>query len=173
MATELDNLIAMLYDMIDSAKSMALDKSKCVISRDDALDLLDEIKGQLPVELKKAQNLINARDEYVEKAKKEAERLRRQAEIDARNLVSESEITRIAREKAREMLRHSTEQAGSMFSVANEYTDDALRRTEEAIQAALEEIRRSRAQFRAVSNEKLQPSRTKMAEQLGDDRRLP
>ena len=59
-----------------------------------------------------------------------------------------------------------------MIGVANEYTDDALRRTEEAIQMALEEIRESRARFRAVSNEKLQAQRARLEEQRGDgDRR--
>ena len=46
------------------------------------------------------------------------------------------------------------------------------RRTEEAIQMALEEIRESRARFRAVSNEKLQAQRARLEEQRGDgDRR--
>ena len=46
--------------------------------------------------------------------------------------------------------------------VTNEYTEDALRRTEEAIQLALEEVRESRARFRAVSNEQLQAQRAKL-----------
>lgn len=35
-----------------------------------------------------------------------------------------------------------------MVNVTNEYTEDALRRTEDAIQMALDEIRESRARFR-------------------------
>ena len=35
-------------------------------------------------------------------------------------------------------------------------TEDALRRTEEAIQAALDEVRESRIRFRAASAEKMQ-----------------
>ena len=123
-------------------------------------------------ELKKAQDLIRARDEYVENAKKEAEKIRRQADMDAKTIVEESEITRIARDKAQQMLRQAGDRANGMIGGANEYTDDALRRTEEAIQMALEEIRESRARFRAVSNEKLQAQRARLEEQRGDgDRR--
>ena len=136
--------------------------------REDALDLLDDLRGQLPAELKKAQDLIRARDEYVETAKKEAEKIRRQADMDAKTIVEESEITRIARDKAQQLLRQAGDRANGMIGVANEYTDDALRRTEEAIQMALEEIRESRARFRAVSNEKLQAQRAKLEEQRGD-----
>ena len=172
MANDVQYLIDMLYEMIDGAKGMPFAPDKCVIIREDALDLLDELRGQLPAELKKAQDLIRARDEYVENAKKEAEKIRRQADMDARTIVGESEITRVARDKAREILRRAEERANSMIGVANEYTDDALRRTEEAIQMALEEIRESRARFRAVSNEKLQAQRARLEEQRGDgDRR--
>ena len=162
MANDVQYLIDMLYEMIDGAKGVVLSPDKCIIVREDALDLLDELKGQLPLELKKAQDLIRARDEYVENAKREAEKIRRQAELDAKSIVGESEITRVAREKAYDILRRADERARDMVGVANEYTEDALRRTEEAIQLALEEIRESRARFRAVSNEQLQAQRAKL-----------
>ena len=156
MANDVQYLIDMLYEMVDGAKGVAFSPDKCIIIREDALDLLDELRGQLPLELKKAQDLIRARDEYVDSAKKEAERIRRQADLDAKSIVGESEITRVARDKAKEILQRADERSKAMIGVANEYTDDALRRTEEAIQMALEEVRESRARFRAVSNEKLQ-----------------
>ena len=168
MAHDVQYLIDMLYEMVDGAKGVAFSPDKCIIIREDALDLLDELRGQLPLELKKAQDLIRARDEYVDSAKKEAERIRRQADLDAKSIVGESEITRVARDKAKEILQRADERSKAMIGVANEYTDDALRRTEEAIQMALEEVRESRARFRAVSNEKLQAQRARLEEQGGE-----
>ena len=174
MANDVQYLIDMLYEMIDTAKTMPMARDKCVIVREDALDLLDDLRGQLPAELKKAQDLIRARDEYVENAKKEAEKIRRQADMDAKTIVDESEITRIARDKAHDILRRADERSKAMIGVANEYTDDALRRTEEAIQMALEEVRESRARFRAVSSEKLQAQRARLEEEAAEsDRRMP
>ena len=92
MANDVQYLIDMLYEMIDGAKGVLMAPDKCTIVREDALDLLDELRGQLPVELKKAQDLLRARDEYVEGAKKEAEKIRRQADQDAKTIVGESEI---------------------------------------------------------------------------------
>ena len=155
-------LIDMLYEMIDGAKGVLMAPDKCIIVREEALDLLDDLKGQLPLELKKAQDLIRARDEFVENAKKEADKIRRQADLDAKTIVGESEITRVARDKANEMLRRAEERSKSMINVTNEYTDDALRRTEEAIQMALDEIRESRMRFRAVSAEQVQAQRAKL-----------
>ena len=129
--------------------------------------MLEQLRGELPAELKKAQDLIRRRDDYVEEAKKEAERIRRQAELDAKTIVGESEIARVARDKARDMVTQANDRSKAIINVANEYTDDALRRTEEAIQQALEEVRESRARFRAVSREKLQAQQSTRAEDQG------
>ena len=165
MANDVEYLINMLYEMVEGAKSVLMSPDKCTIVRDEALDLLDELRGQLPLELKKAQDLIRRRDEYVEEAKKEADRIRRQADMDAKTIVGESEIARVARDKAREMVTQANDRSKAIINVANEYTDDALRRTEEAIQQALEEVRDSRARFRAVSREKLQSQQAQAEEQ--------
>lgn len=169
MANDVQYLIDMLYEMIDGAKGVLMAPDKCMIVREDALDLLDELKGQLPLELKKAQDLIRARDEFVEIAKKEADKIRRQADLDAKTIVGESEITRVARDKANEMIRRAEERSKSMINVTNEYTDDALRRTEEAIQMALDEVRESRMRFRAVSAEQVQAQRAKMDAELSGE----
>ena len=46
---------------------------------DEILDLLDELRSALPMEVKKAQELLAAREKYVEDAKREVDRMRRQA----------------------------------------------------------------------------------------------
>ena len=51
MATGVEELLDMLFEMIDEAKSMPLSSDKCILERDKALDLLDEIRAQFPMEL--------------------------------------------------------------------------------------------------------------------------
>ena len=165
---DVQRLLDMLYGMIDEAKSTAFSSDKCVISRDEALDLLDEIRAKLPLELKKAQELIHARDEYVSSAKKEVEKMLRQAELDAKVIVSESETLQLARQKSAEIIRRAEERSKELYQVANTYTEDALRRTEEAIQAALDEVKESRVRFRAASAEKMQAGRDKLHDDSPD-----
>ena len=129
---DVQRLLDMLYGMIDEAKSAAFSSEKCIINREEALDLLDEVRAKLPLEIKKAQELVRAREEYVSAAKKEVEKMLRQAELDAESRSKE------------------------LYHVANTYTEDALRRTEEAIQMALDEVKESRVRFRAASQEQMQ-----------------
>ena len=159
---DVQRLLDMLYGMIDEAKSVAFSSDKCIIVRDEALDLLDEIRAKLPLELKKAQELIAARSEYVAGAKKEAESMLRQAELDARTIVSESETLQLARQKSSEIIRRAEDRSKELYHVANTYTEDALRRTEEAIQAALDEVRESRVRYRSASAEQMQACQEKL-----------
>ena len=156
---DVQRLLDMLYGMIDEAKSATFSSEKCVINRDEALDLLDEIRGKFPLELKKARELIAARNDYVAGAKKEAEKMIKQAELDAKTIVSESEILQQARQKSSEILHRAEERTKELYQVANTYTEDALKRTEEAIQAALQEVQQSRAQFRATSQEQMRAAK--------------
>ena len=45
------HLIDMLYELVDEAKNAAFSSDKCVISRNEVLDMLGELRSQLPVEL--------------------------------------------------------------------------------------------------------------------------
>ena len=54
------------------------------------------------------------------------------------------------------MMRKAEERSREMYRVANEYTEDALKRTEDALQAALEEVRTSHRQFTELSRTRMQ-----------------
>ena len=80
-----------------------------MVDRDEMLDLLDELRAQLPVEIKRAQELLTARDKFVEDAKRDVDRMMRQAELDAKTKVSDSEVLYAAKEKARQMIARAEE----------------------------------------------------------------
>ncbi len=151
MGNDVQELLDMLYNMITDAWGLPLGAEKCVIERDKVLDLLDEIRAQLPTEIAEAKRLVAARTEYVNNAKREAESLRKVAEQKARQMVDQEEIVRAAKQRANEILSAAESKSAELRRVANDYADDALRRTEEAISEALDEVRSSRGRFRTAS----------------------
>lgn len=161
--TDVEKLINMLYDMINDAKNVPLISDKCMIDREEALDLLDEIRAGLPAELKRAQDLIQAKEDYVNSAKREVGRMMQKAEFDAKSKVADSEVLVAARERGHEIIKRAEDRSNEMYRVVNEYTEDALRRTEEAIQAALDEVKQSRVKFRAASAARRQKDREELS----------
>ena len=151
MATGVEELLEMLFELIDEAKNAPFSTDKCIIERDRALDLIDDIKGQFPMELAEAKKLVANRADMIATAKKEAEAIRKNAEERAKQMVSEEAITQQARARARDMIQQAEERSRDLKRSANEFCEDALRRTEEAVQQAYEDIKTSRAQFRAAA----------------------
>ena len=151
MENDVLELVEMLYTMVTEAWGVPLGNEKCIVERDKVLNLLDEIKAQLPAEVAEARRLVNARNEFIGNAKREAEAIRKAAEDRARELVEEQEIVVAAKTRSNEVLTQAENRTRELYRVANEYVDDALRRTEEAINSALSEVRQSRTNFRAAA----------------------
>lgn len=151
MASGVEELMDLLYQMIDEAKGVPLSSDKCIIERDKALDLLDEIRGQFPMELSEAKKLIATRSDYLASAKREGDLIRKQAEEHARQILAEDELLAQAKQRGNEIVRQAEERSRELRRAANEYCEDALRRTEEAVAEAYDEIKKSRSRFRSAA----------------------
>ena len=57
MASGVEELLEMLFEMVDEAKNVPLSSDKCMIERDRALDLIDDIRAQFPMELSEAKKI--------------------------------------------------------------------------------------------------------------------
>ena len=144
-------MLNMLHAMITEAWGVPLGAEKCVIDRDKALDILDEIRGQFPTEIAEAKRLLDARADFINNAKREADTIKRNAEEKARQLIDEQEIIKVSRAKSNEMLSHAETSSTELKRVANEYVDDSMQRTEEALNLVLDEIKQSRQRFRQAA----------------------
>ena len=140
----IEEIITTLYEMVQDAWSLPLGNEKCVVERDKVLDLLDEISNQLPGELKQAKTIVESRNEVITNAKREAENILKQAEQRAKQMISREEITRQAAQQADEMVKAAQQKIKELKQVTNDYVDDAMKRTEDAIAQSLSEIRESR-----------------------------
>lgn len=141
-------LVEMLYNMISEAWGVPLGNDKCLIDRDKALDLIEEIKNQLPAEITEARRLVSRRDEFIQNAKKEGESIRKMAETQARKMVDEQEIVRQAEAKAKQMIATAESRSREIQKAMNEYVDETLRGAEESAAQALDIVRNSRTRYR-------------------------
>ena len=173
----IEDIINTLFEMIQEARSVPLSSEKCIIEREKALDLLDEILNQLPGELKQARTIVESRGEVINNAKREAENILKQAQSQARQMVSESEITQQAQASAQEMLRQAQTESEAtvqraqarireLKKVTTDFVDSALRTTEESISEALGEIRDTRKKFNAVVGAQARPENPAIIEDV-------
>ena len=151
MSSNIEDIIGSLYDMVQDARAMPLAADKCILERDRVLDMLDEIIAQLPGELKQSRTIVESRNELINQARREAEGIIRQAEEQARQMVTKEAIYAEAKKRSEELVGQTQNRINQLRKAGNEYMDDALRQTEETITKALNEVRDTRMKFRTVT----------------------
>lgn len=160
----IEDIISALYDMVQDARALPLGADKCILERDKVLDMLDEIIAQLPVELKQARTIVESRNELIGQARREAENTIRQAQEQANQLVAEEAIYQEAKRQCQEMVLQTQVRIADLRKTSNDYMDDALRRTEEAIALSLDDVRETRTKFKALIEAQERKSGVSVAE---------
>ncbi len=161
----IEDIISALYDMVQDARALPLGADKCILERDKVLDMLDEVIAQLPSELKQAKTIVESRNELIGQARREAENTIRQAQEEAQRLVAEEAIYQEAKRQCQDMVAQTQAKMNELRRVSNDYMDDALRRTEEAIAMSLDDVRDTRVKFRALVEAQDRKSASDVSEQ--------
>ena len=146
-----EDIIGALYDMVQDARSMPLAADKCILERDKVLDMLDEIIAQLPGELKQSRTIVESRNELIGQARREAENILREAQEKAKQMVTKEAIYQEAKRRSEELVGQTQNKISQLRKAGNDYMDESLRQTEEAISQALAEVRETRMKFRTVT----------------------
>ena len=149
----IDELINNLYEMVEDAWAMPLGNDRCVLEREKVLDILDEVRANLPSDLKMAREIVEKRNDIISAGKKEYDNLKKQADEYAKQKVNEHEITVEARKKAAELVAAAEQRAKDVMRAAGEYCEDAMKRTEDVLSRSLEELKLSHGQFRQAVRE--------------------
>ena len=151
MASGINELIDQLDTLIKDAWSLPLSTEKCILDRNNALALLEEIKNQLPAEVTEAKRLISGKAEFIRQTRDEVEQMGQKAADECRLMVDKENVVQEARKRAREIITAAEGKAADLRNASNNYADDLLRRTEEGIVQSLTAIRQSRSSFRDAS----------------------
>ena len=144
----IEEILDQLDELIDRAWSLPLTGGRCVVDADKVRELLDDVRLNMPTEIRQAQSIVADRTEIVNTAKKEAEAIIARAEKRAAALVEEEEIVRQSKRKAAEIAQQAQQQSREMRQSAKEFVDNILKNTEESLAASMNEVKNTRAAFR-------------------------
>lgn len=122
---------------------------RTVVNAEKLRAVIDDIRLNIPSEIKQARGIVADRADIINNAKREADGIIRNAEERANALVSQEEITKLAREKAAEIIADAQAKTREMRKAAQEFVDDIMRRADEGLTANLNEVRKTRASLKA------------------------
>ena len=138
-----------MEETLDDATGLPFAGGKRVVDIDKLQDIIDEVRLNLPTEVRQARAIVNDRADIVADAKREAEALVRKAEERARILVGEQEIVKAAQQRAAEIVGGAQTQAREMRTTVTEYCENMLRATNEQLLHSAAEIKTLRESLRA------------------------
>ncbi len=122
---------------------------RTVVNAEKLRAVIDDIRLNIPSEIKQARGIVADRADIINNAKREADGIIRNAEERANAMVSQEEITKLAREKAAEIIADAQAKTREMRKAAQEFVDDIMRRADEGLTANLNEVRKTRASLKA------------------------
>lgn len=128
---------------VSSARSMPMSAS-CVVNRADLLALLEEVRAALPDSLAQAEELIGGREQMVEQARQEAERIITTAHAERGSLISDTEIARRSQSEADRILAEARKEAEEVRAEADDYVDSKLANFEVVLTKTLGSVGRGR-----------------------------
>ncbi|WP_100497742.1 hypothetical protein [Geodermatophilus chilensis] len=127
-----------LSSVIENARSVPMSGGSCMVPRDILLDLLDDLRENLPVEVHKAGAIVEQRTEILQQAQAEAERLTGRTRSETEQVVG------AARRQREEILGTARRQRDDLLARAQAEAEDLLARAEEEAEQIVEEARRHR-----------------------------
>jgi hypothetical protein len=113
--------------------------SRVVINEDEYLRLIDQIRINVPEEMRRARQIEADRDVLLKQAQEQAEAMIAKGRETAAGLVAEHAVVAQAEERSREILRLAEEQADGKRQDADAYALEVLER----IALQLESFRRT------------------------------
>ncbi|MFJ8494113.1 ATP synthase F0 subunit B [Streptomyces sp. NPDC094038] len=132
-----------IVSTVSGARSMPMSAS-CVVNRAELLAMLEELRQALPGSLAQAEELIGGRDQMVEQARMEAERIIETAHAERGSLISDTEVARRSQTEADRILTEARQEAEEVRADADDYVDSKLANFEVVLTKTLGSVGRGR-----------------------------
>ena len=155
--SKLEQRIEDIYGFVESCKMQSFSTTKVVVPKNDLYDLLDDLRRDLPQEIKRYNKMLNQRDAILEDAERKRADILADAKAQYSALVEEHSIMKEAYQQAEATVQQANAEAEAIIADARRqadeigagaiyYTTDMLNMAEKVIARAYEStVNNSRA----------------------------
>lgn len=135
---------------VEGARSVPMSSRNCMMDRAELIGMLEDLRGELPVELRRAQALLEERDKIVTAGQREADRIISEGEAEHARLVSANEVTVSAEHEANRIVGEAREETQRLRDECEQYVDTTLANFERLLNRSLNTIERGRDKMHAL-----------------------
>jgi cell division septum initiation protein DivIVA len=146
-------LVDRIEEAMDSGRSVPLMHGR-LVDIDKVYEIIDEVRANFPDELKQARWIVKERQEMLEEAEKEANRILEEARDRADAMAADQEIVRRAAEQAAGILDDARQQEREIRLGAEDYADEMLANLEVNLGKLLTAVQRGRDRLQGKVNQR-------------------
>jgi len=136
-------LIDKLDDLVHNARQVPLTDTVRV-DKEEIYDLLDQMRATIPEEIKQARWIVKERQEMLAEAKREAERIVKEARERQGQLIAEEEVTKQAERAAEDIIDDARAREREIRLGAEDYADEILNTLEVNLSKFISAVQRGR-----------------------------
>src|SRR5205823_14563405 len=136
-------LIDKLDDLVHNAKPVPL-TDQVRVDKEEIYDILDQMRATIPEEIKQARWIVKERQEMLAEAKREAERIVKEARERQEQLISQEEIYKQAERAAEDIIEDARAREREIRLGAEDYADEILNTLEINLQKFIGAVQRGR-----------------------------
>ena len=144
--------LAEMEQVLENGKRTLLG-DKVSVDKTRLLDLITDMRLNVPDDIRRAQRLINDHDRLLDDARAKAAIIIEDAEADAKAKVAANEVSQRATEEAANILEEAKRDARDMRINAMDYADELLEKAENQITELIENMRDKQKAVEGYYNE--------------------
>ncbi len=149
MDMNIDDLLDIMDELIDKAWKVPL-SSKSMVDVEQIKDVVQDIRLNMPAEIRQAKTIVADRNKIIADARREADTVIRVAEEKAAFMVTQEEVYKAAQQKANETVAQANKMSAELKRSTNEYIENMLKHTDEVLTQELTEIRKARQNMKNI-----------------------
>ncbi len=140
-----------LLDLIDQMEEEVDQSQKALFSSmhkmdpDRVLELIEDMRNQLPVEIQQARQLMADKQRILDDAQMQADHILSHARLRAEQLCEQDQIVMAANERAKEIMSNAQSNAREIRTSARAYVEDVMRDVESYLNEYLQVVRKNLA----------------------------
>lgn len=146
----MERYLIQIEDIIENSKAVPF-SGKVAVDKELIYEIIDEIRLNLPNEIKESRRILENKDKYLKEAEKrsvvaieaatlDAESIIKDAETRALRLTADHEIYKRAVEEAERVLEEAKRDAKNIRINAMDYADEVLSKSEDVLRVTIENI---------------------------------
>ena len=138
-----------IISMVETARNVPMSRN-CMLDRSEMIGLLEQLRSEIPSEMRRAAALLDERNKILDSGQREAERMIAEAEAEHHRLVSLNEVVVSADREGARMIHEARQEVQRLREEVDEYVDTTLANFEQFLTRSLASIERGRDKMHAL-----------------------